>query len=273
LCDKYPKYNPETILTPLSKNKIDIYQSLDSFVTYILDTNEGISTRTVNMYMTAIRSYLAYYNIDVLPSRFKRRVKMPKVFRDEKAVDSTDIRKLLLNCNNRRLKTLLLILASGGMRVIEALALRHMDLDFSTSPTKIHLRKEYSKTKVARDVYIFDEAIDYLKKFLEYKNARKGKQYDGYDLVFTFFKRTKNPQIIYAKVWHEFDKLLELVGMATKKEEGHNRKETTFHSLRRHAKTVIANQVNVDYSEWFLGQYKSPYWNFEGIRKKVNLQR
>ena len=111
----------------------------------MLDTNEGISPRTVNMYMTAIRSYLAYYNIDVLPSRFKRRVKMPKLYReDEKAVDSTDIRKLLLNCNNRRLKTLLLILASGGMRVRSTSPASYQSDFHCISPTKIHLRKEYS---------------------------------------------------------------------------------------------------------------------------------
>jgi hypothetical protein len=34
----------------------------------------------------------------------------------------------------------------------------------------------------------------------------------------------------------------------------------TLHSLRRFAKTVIANQTSTDYSEWFLGHKKSPYF-------------
>jgi integrase len=73
---------------------------------------------------------------------------MPKLYReDEEAIDAKDIRKILLSCNNRRLKAYLLILASGAMRAVEALAIRLKDIDFSTSPTKIHIRKEYAKTK------------------------------------------------------------------------------------------------------------------------------
>ncbi len=72
-------------------------------------------------------------------------------------VDAADIRRILLSCNNRRIKAYLLFLASGGMRTIEALAVRVKDLDFTMSPTKVHIRKEYAKTRVARDVYISDE--------------------------------------------------------------------------------------------------------------------
>jgi len=45
---------------------------------------------------------------------------MPKSHReDEEPLDASDIRKILLACNNRRLKTYLLVLASGGMRAVE----------------------------------------------------------------------------------------------------------------------------------------------------------
>jgi hypothetical protein len=38
--------------------------------------------------MAGLRSYLAYYDIDVVPSKFKRKVKMPKAYReDEEALD------------------------------------------------------------------------------------------------------------------------------------------------------------------------------------------
>ena len=35
------------------------------------------------------------------------------------------------------LKTYLLLLASGGMRAVEGLAIRYKDIDFSVSPTKV----------------------------------------------------------------------------------------------------------------------------------------
>lgn len=33
-----------------------------------------------------------------------------------------------------------------------------------------------------------------------------------------------------------------------------------MHSIRRFVKTVISDQTNQDYSEWFLGHSKSPYY-------------
>ena len=33
-----------------------------------------------------------------------------------------------------------------------------------------------------------------------------------------------------------------------------------MHSFRRFVKTVISDQTNTDYSEWFLGHNKSPYY-------------
>ena len=73
----------------------------------------------------------------------------------------------------------MLVLASGAMRIVEALATRACDYDFSVSPTIVHIRKEYSKTRVGRDVYISDEATQYLKKWFDwkYKNPnRKNKR-------------------------------------------------------------------------------------------------
>jgi integrase len=163
LSQKYPDYNLETILKPLLEDKVNRYELLDSFISHLQSYN--LTPSTIKLYMASIRSYLAYYDVDVIPSKFKRKVKMPKSYReDEEPLDTSDIRKILLACNNRRLKTYLLVLASAGMRAVEALAIRMKDIDFSVNPTKIHIRKEFTKTRVARDIYISDEATNYLKR-------------------------------------------------------------------------------------------------------------
>ena len=188
---------------------------------------------------------------------------MPKIYReDEEAIDASDIRKILLSCNNRRLKVVLLFLASGGMRAIECLSIRNMDIDFSVSPTKVKIRKEFSKNKIGREVYISDEATNYLKQWIDwkYKNPDIKREFHNNDLVFTVRKGIK-PNSLYIKIWEEFDKLQKVVKMDERKGEGiGNRKKITIHSFRRHAKTVISDQVGQDYSEWFLGHAKSPYW-------------
>lgn len=264
LSNKYPKHTVETIFEPLRKTEFSVYEILDSFVSFLMDRK--LSVRSIRLYLTGLRSYFAYYDIDVIPSKFKRRVKMPKVYReDEEPLDASDVRKLLLSCNNRRLKGYLLVLASGGLRAVEALAIRLKDVNFSVSPTRIHIRKEYVKTKISRDIYISDEATLYLKQWIEWKYRDKGENRTKIpkpdDLVFSTYtvKNEANPNYLYIKVMVEYEKLLTVAKMDERK-EGMQRRKITLHSLRRFVKTVISNQINQDYSEWFLGHSKSPYY-------------
>jgi site-specific recombinase XerD len=99
-------YNCETIIKPLIENKINIYELFNGFVSYmLLKTDHDAVTNTttvtissINFYLAAIRSYFAYYDIDVIPSKFRRKVKVPKVPReDEQPLDIEDIRKILLS--------------------------------------------------------------------------------------------------------------------------------------------------------------------------------
>ena len=146
---KQYKHDSESILTLLLHNKIDIYSLLDDFIGFMQTKN--FSPSTINQHLAGVRSYMGYYDIDIVPSKFKRRVRIPKVFYDEEEpIDSKDIRQILLNCHNRKLKAYLLVLASGGLRASEACAIRISDIDFASRPTKIHVRKEYTKTRISR---------------------------------------------------------------------------------------------------------------------------
>ena len=272
--DKLNNYSIETIASPLLKQEINLYELLDSFVSFLSSLN--LLALSIKLYMASVRSYFAYYDIDVVPSKFKRKVKMPKIYRDdEEALDVQDIRNILLVCTNRRLKAYIMVLASGGFRAVEALAIRLKDIDFSSSPTKIHVRKEYSKTRVLRDVYISDEATKFLKDWINWKY--KDKDYDwtkklkSDDLLFGAYrvKSKANPKNIYFKIIHEFEKLLSVAEMDERKEDGlGRRRKITLHSLRRFVKTVISDQVGQDYSEWFLGHAKSPYYTKKEVDRR-----
>jgi hypothetical protein len=62
-----------------------------------MDDTLNLTLKSITLYITAVRSYLAYYDIDIIPSKFKRKVKMPKMYReDEEPLDVSDIRKILL---------------------------------------------------------------------------------------------------------------------------------------------------------------------------------
>ena len=133
---QYRGCNCETILKIILENKISVYELLDHFVSFLVATKPDLTHQSIRLYVVVMRSYFAYHDIDVIPAKFKRRVKTPKFYRqDEEPLDASDVRKILLACNNRRLKTYILTLTSGGMRATEALATRLSDIDFSVSPT------------------------------------------------------------------------------------------------------------------------------------------
>ena len=295
----YKGYNIETILPRLKaearvKNKIDVYPLLDDFVSYLQkDSRNGqnLTPKSIKSYMSAARSYFQYNDIEISPSKFKSRVSLPTLYHeDEEAIDSNDIKEILHHCDNRRLKAYLLVLASGGMRAVEALAIRECDLDFTdidfadqndtANPARVTIRKEFAKTKTERRIFISNEAARFLHNWIEWKyrdrhlenkhlvNRVRSKD----DLVFsTVTHANKNPIGLYTKVLVEFQKVLKHAGFNDRKEDGvYKRRKVTFHSFRRFVKTTIANQTkNGDYSEWFLGHAKSSYY----VNKSDELRR
>jgi integrase len=294
IIQNYQGYDIQTIL-PLLKSdidtekKIDVYKLLNNFISYLQnDTANGsdLSPATLNLYMSAAKSYFQFNDIDIHPSRFKYRVSLPTVRRqDEQPIDSNDIKEILHHCNNRRLKAFILVLASGGMRASEALAIREIDIDFGSSltdknePAKVKIRKEYSKTRTERRIFISNEAARYLHEWIEWKYrdrtaerkyALKNRLRSENELIFSTVNAT-DPYGIYFKMSVEFQKALEAAGLASRKEDGvYKRRKITFHSFRRFVKTTIANQSrNSDYSEWFLGHKKSSYY----INKDEELKR
>jgi len=272
--DRYSKFTVDSILKPISNDQINVYTLIDDFVSYLVSKHKNkLSANSVSLYVAALRSYLLYHDIDIVPAKFKRRVRLPKNHREtEEPLDAPDIRKILLSCNNRRLKAYLLTLASGGMRAIEAIAIRNSDIDFSVSPTKIHIRSEYAKTRVSRDIYISDEATKFLKEWLEFKYRDKGTgrinlERSPGQLVFGKQNRSSGLAFLYQKLWIEFNKILQTLKMDVRK-EGMQRRKITFHSFRRHAKTVISDQTNQDYSEWYLGHAGSPYYTKKEVERR-----
>jgi integrase len=174
---------------------------------------------------------------------------------------------MLKACNNRRLKAYLYVLASGGMRANEALALRIKDVDFSESPTKVHIIKE-NKTKRPRDIFISDEATKELKKWIDYK-YRKRKigtrdiihEKSDHHFIFTLeFDDSIKSTMLYSKINEAFHQVLKTVGLDEIKEGSNSSRRTiSLNSFRRFVRTTLSDQVSSDYAEWFIGHVKSTY--------------
>jgi integrase len=269
LDDKYGY--PTTIGNIIVKIKegLDVYILLDSFVSYLIALPKKLASNSITNYVTAIRSYLQHYDVEINPYKLKHRVHMPKEYHEEKqAIDQEDIREMLKACNNRRLKPYLYVLGSGGMRANEALALRIKDVDFSGSPTKVHIGKE-NKTKRPRDIFISDEATKELKKWIDYKYSKRRigttmqiHEKSDNDLIFTLeFNDSTKSTMLYSKINEAFHQVLKSIGMDEIKEDSHSyRRKITLNSFRRFVRTTLSDQFSSDYAEWFIGHAKSTYW-------------
>jgi integrase len=272
-------YNLQTVIDILVQKKLDVYKLLSGYVWYLKEqTKNGrdMSGKSIKLYLSAVKSYLQYNDIDISQVKFKHQVKMPIIYTEgEEPINANDIREMLNHCTNRRLKAYMLVLASGGMRALEALAIRLKDINFDGSPTEIRIRKEYTKTRTERTTFISDEATEYLKQWIAWKYTVRPKSIakpkKDTDLVFAKSLNVgDDPHAFYVKILIEFQKLLELCnGLSTRKEDGVlKRRKITFHSFRRFAKTAISNQLSADYSEWFLGHRGSSYWRVKQEEKR-----
>ena len=83
----------------------------------------------------------------------------------ETTLTSAIIKTLLMH-SDIRMRALILVLSSSGMRIGEALALRTADIDFETNPVKLRLRAETTKNGTSRTVFITDEATEALRVWL-----------------------------------------------------------------------------------------------------------
>ena len=159
---------------------------------------------------------------------------------DEEAIDQVDIRRILNQCHNLRLKTYLMVLSSSGVRPIEACALRVYDIDFDKHPTGLRIQAKYTKTKRSRDIFISDEASRQLKEWMQHRFGNdffKTKNTDRQitqSLVFQVYDIgicSATPQSIYKKLNEQFHNVLAAIGFDERKDGLQQRRKITLHTL------------------------------------------
>ena len=166
------------------------------------------------------------------------------------------------------------------MRATEALSIRVKDLDLKSSPAKLFVRGEYTKTRADRVVFLSEEVTHQLNSWLSYKYRTRRVSYKDEltgktmteirtpekkesDLIFAVYQSTKTPIPVhlYTDFCYSFGKTLDRMNRGDR-EDGSNerRRKITLHSFRRFVKTTISDLGYGDYSEWFIGHNGSTYW-------------
>ncbi|MBV9178602.1 MAG: tyrosine-type recombinase/integrase [Nitrososphaeraceae archaeon] len=275
------------LIAKIKQGEEDPYDLLNLYAAYL--RNCSISNLTLKQRVVTVKNFLEYCDVDLSPRKFKIKVKLPKVVRKNKeSLSKEDVIEILNVCDNIRLRTYVMLLAASGMHAVEALSIRIKDLDFDSSPSKIFVRGEYTKTKTDRIAFLTGEVTQQLKSWLDfkyrtrrvcYRDKQNRKTVTEYrvpnkkdtDLVFAVYQdnKTTNPNFIYDDLGSSFAKTLDRMGKGTREDSAsHRRRQITLHSFRRFVKTTISDLGYSDFSEYFIGHSGSTYWTKKESEKE-----
>jgi integrase len=268
--------------------KIDVYDLLSDYVTFLQDTR-NMSPLTLKFMLSTIRNFLEFFDVEISSKKFRNKVGMPRVIRqDKEPLTKKDIQTILNAAHSIKLKTYLLFLAATGCRASEALSVRLCDINFDASPATLFIRGEFTKTGVSRTILLTDELTNQLQLWRDYKyrtrviNIRDKKE-NGKEYKYRYRKYTPevNKEALLFSMRHSvevsisglytdlllmFEKTLKrLGGKFAQYEYSKKRMKITFHSFRRFVKSTVSNLGYEPYSElYFMGHNSvSTYYRVE----------
>ncbi len=275
----------DSLLVKIKNGSEDPYNILNEYAAYL--RNHNVSALTLKQRIVTVKNFFEYCDIDIIPRKFKLKVKLPKAVRKKKeALSKEGIIEILNVCDNIRLRTYVLLLAATGMRAVEALSIRIKDVNFESNPAKLFVRGEYTKTRVDRTVFLTEEVSQQLKLWLAYKYRTRRVCYrdnqtgkiitesrtpnkNSNDLVFAIYqdKSKPNPDHLYHDLNKSFANTLDRAGRGDREDGNLRRRKITLHSFRRFVKTTISDLGYADFSEWFIGHSGSAYWTKKDSEK------
>jgi integrase len=283
------KVSIDELIQQINEGLVDQYYILFQYANYLKKFN-NVSNLTLKQRVVTVKNFLEYCDVDISPRKFKLKVKLPKIVRRNKeALSKEDIVDILNTCSDIRLKTYVMLLAGTGMRAVEALSIRIKDLDLNSSPPKLFVRGEFTKTRSDRTILLTSELGNQISSWLDYKyrtrrvcySNKNGKTITEYrtperntaDLIFSVHHFNPEPNHLYVNLRGAFAKTLDRMGKGTREEGNEKRREITLHSFRRFVKTTISDLGYQDFSEYFIGHSGSTYWTKKESEKAEIFQK
>jgi integrase len=104
IANKYTTLDVDSLLVKIKNGSQDPYNILNYYASYL--RNRNVSALTLKQRVVTVKNFFEYYDIDLIPRRFKLKVKLPKVIKKKKeALSKEDIIEILNVCDNIRLRT------------------------------------------------------------------------------------------------------------------------------------------------------------------------
>jgi integrase len=248
------------------------------FIVYLDD--QGRKPATIKQFMASVKGYLNYIGVRIYSEDFRRQVRLPKNPRYREQPLTKEILIRLLRNLPAKLQTIVLVACASGMRIGELVQLKISDIDFSSTPTRIRLRAEITKTKEARETYLTSEASkalqDYLSRFFGWREGEKNDHLKDIIIFGRTSNRKKDSELRSSSSIIAENVLINSLNQYVKKipelnklnENG--RRVVHFHALRKFFRTVVGDAVGRDYAEALMGHhfYLDTYYNLSEDKKR-----
>ncbi len=217
-------------------------------------TMAGRPPKSVQSNLAVIRTFLVENEVE-LPLRFwkslNRRRKGSRALTLDRVPTTEELKRILqhLPLNG---KTLLMVLASSGMRIGEATQLKISDIDLNKDPPLVMIRGEYTKSGNSRIAFISSEAKEVLQEWLRNREAylKRAVARSG-----NHFKDPKDERIFpYDKIMFNVQLTEALSRTGLYERDSRTRRVTIHpHSLRKRFRSLMATAIPVDVVEALMG--------------------
>jgi integrase/recombinase XerD len=145
-------------------------RDVEAFIEHEQDRGNKITTiRTSLVSVQAFLRYLVEEGI-ASPDIFSRRIRLQLPERLPRAMDPDDLRKLLSVIKDIRDRAMIMVLLRTGMRIGELLHTKVTDVHIKERRIEIY---EAQKNRLGRVVYLSDDAVIALRKWLKERNPRE----------------------------------------------------------------------------------------------------
>lgn len=246
-------------------NNFDVYRVLDAFAGYM--HKSGIVGNSMPTYMSHVKSYLMYHDIEINPYKFKAKVSMSKkLIRNDAELDSEQVRKILLSLP-ARLRLFYMLEMTTLRRPKEITNLRVRDFDFDSKPTKVSVPASIAKNGVEGTTFTTSECTQLLKNYIKQEHLKDD------DYLFSSIWSTKqnvkkpmNPEAFGADFRYHLK--TNLSGM-NEKIEGTERYKIHPYSFKKFGYTRADRKHGKNWADGLKGDKGSPYHRIPLAERKL----
>jgi len=196
-------------------------RDVEAFLEHEQDRGNKITTiRTKLVSVQAFLRYLVEEEI-VPPDIFSRRIRLQMPERLPRAMDPDDLLKLRSVVGDTRDRAMIMVLLRTGMRIGELLNTKMTDVHMKERRIEIY---EGEKNRLGRVVYLSDDAVIALRKWVKVRNPRE---------EYLFYTRMSTDTMSYSTARIIFQRYLVKAGLA--------HKGYSLHTLRHTFATELLN--------------------------------